>query len=95
MSNTNPCGTCRHYDPILHGMKATARGWCAKKSLYPAKDSPGQVTPKGAARVDSGESAKPYLVKRDAVESQCPHFALPKKNMTPTELAAKAFGDKK
>lgn len=69
---THACSTCAHYDPILKGQKPTTQGWCVKKSLYPAVDSPGQVTPPGARRVAAGtDLAEPYIVAATAVKPGC------------------------
>lgn len=71
--NELPCGKCIHYDPVLGpGEKDTKRGWCVKKSKYPAVEGPGQVFPVGATRVAIGSLAEPYLVKKDQVVPPCP-----------------------
>ena len=60
-----PCGECMHYDPILGpGEKETKRGWCIKRSLYPAVEGPGQMFPPNVSRVTVGKLAKPYIVKK-------------------------------
>lgn len=69
-----PCATCHHYDPIVRGVKPTKLGWCVKLSLYPAEDSPGQLTPANAKRVAPGEPAKPYLVKGALPKPGCVHY---------------------
>lgn len=71
--NELPCGKCQHYDPVLGpGEKHIGRGWCIKKSKYPAVEGPGQVFPPNAARVAHGQLAEPYLVEQDQVIPPCP-----------------------
>ena len=90
MTNTRPCAECTYYDPILRGMVPTKRGWCAKKSKYPAYDSPGQQTPKGAERVASlEEPAKPVLVKGAQVQSTCLSFRAKKQVLSKQDLLQK------
>jgi hypothetical protein len=72
--NKLKCSLCVHYDPILGpNEKDTKRGWCAKKSFYPTYEGPGQVFPRGVARVNKGELAKPFIVKKDQVVAACTH----------------------
>lgn len=71
--NELPCGKCIHYDPVLGpGEKDTKRGWCIKKSKYPAVEGPGQVFPPGVERVAIGSLAEPYLVGKRQVVPPCP-----------------------
>jgi len=76
----NSCDTCVNFDPVLRGvsggkLRDTIWGWCAKKSVYPCKEGPGQVFPNGVARVDDpAVPAKPYLVKRGQVVRDCPMY---------------------
>lgn len=93
MSNTKPCKECEHYDPILRGMQETRSGWCVKKSLYPHKDSPGQVTPAHAQRVaDPIAPAQPHIVEGSGVVAACTDFLGKKQKLTKAELLAKAGG---
>jgi len=74
--NTHPCNTCKYFDPILRGTnpgyRATAHGWCAKKSVYPAVDEPGTVTPPSVDRVDHKDKpASPYIVRTTGVVDNC------------------------
>lgn len=74
MSNTLPCGKCAHYDPLLgSNEKDTGMGWCAKRSVYPHKEGPGQVFPPGVARVAFGELARPFITKKGDVVAPCEH----------------------
>lgn len=78
--NTQPCGKCVFYDPI---MKNTGRGrqiasnsaWCAKRSVYPHTEKDGQVFPDGVRRAESTQhAALPVIVHPNQVVSSCPHF---------------------
>lgn len=70
--NELPCGKCLHYDPILGpGEKHIGRGWCIKRSKYPAVEGPGQVFPPNAERVEIGQLAEPYLVDKTQVIAPC------------------------
>lgn len=71
--NELPCGRCRNYDVIIRGTKPTSRAWCAKLSIYPHKDKPGRMIPKGAQRAAAGEPPKPYIVRKDQVYTACTH----------------------
>jgi hypothetical protein len=74
MSNTLLCGQCAHYDPLLGtGEKDTGMGWCAKRSVYPHKEGPGQVFPADVKRVNLGELARPFITKKDSVINPCEH----------------------
>lgn len=93
MANANPCKTCEHYDPILRGMKETAQGWCVKRSLYPYRDSPGQVTPANAQRVaNPNDPASPHLVEGAGVRSDCLLFQARKPRVSKADLMAQATG---
>jgi hypothetical protein len=71
--NDTPCGRCAFYDPLLgSGGKDTEMGWCAKRSVYPFQEGPGQVFPLGVERVASKALAKPFIVKKGQVVSACP-----------------------
>jgi hypothetical protein len=70
--NEIPCGNCKNYDPILGpGYKRTARGWCTRRSKYPAKEGPGQLFPDGVERVAAGSLAEPYIVLANMVSTTC------------------------
>lgn len=79
--NTTPCGKCKHFDPVLGPRnKVNPFGWCAVKSVYPAKEGPGQVFPPDVKRVDdASKPAKPFIVYQDKVETGCAFFQ-PKKD---------------
>ena len=96
MSNTRPCKECEHYDPILRGMQETRQGWGGRKSLYPAKDSPGQVTPAHAVRVsDPDAPAQPHIVQGLDILPGCTLFQPRKQKLSKAELLAKATGGKR
>lgn len=72
--NNLPCGRCRQFDVIRGpGGKATRRGRCAKKSVYPAKEGPGQVFPAGVRRAGPGEAVDIRIVRKDQVVEMCPY----------------------
>jgi hypothetical protein len=72
MSNKLKCKDCRFYDSIgAKGRGSDSHGRCAVKSVYPAKEGPGQVFPDGVRRVAEGELAKPFVVEADKVISSC------------------------
>lgn len=78
--NDKKCSNCKHYDPILKGnprggLKETPRGWCAKFSLYPYKEGPGQKFPEGVTRVTSPtDRASPKIVHKDEIVPNCSAF---------------------
>lgn len=66
------CGLCQYYDPILGpNEKYLQKGWCAKRSLYPAQEGPGQIFPTGVKRVERGKLAEPYIVKHQTLVVGC------------------------
>jgi len=72
MTNDVPCGQCHNYDPILgSGEKETKRGWCTVRNKYPHQEGPGQVFPAGVQRVNEGELAKPFIVKKVYTHPTC------------------------
>lgn len=79
--NDKECGTCNHYDPIMRGKTAqggvreTNWAWCAKKSAYPAQEGPGQKFPEEVTRVAAGQLAKPFIVRRLQVVTNCCEYA--------------------
>jgi hypothetical protein len=94
MFNDKPCDTCHHFDPILKGgqkgLKETDWGWCAKKSVYPAKEGPGQVFPAGVQRVsDPASPAEPFIVRRGEVKGNCTAFSARKSLHTKQDLLKK------
>lgn len=96
MANTSPCSSCKYYDPILKGTQPTPRGWCIKKSLYPAHDGRGQTIPDGAVRVPPGETlAKPHIVTGAGVVENCLTFVQLPPARTKEGLRALARGGKK
>ena len=71
--NKMKCHECRFFDLITNArVPNPSHGWCAKRSEYPAKEGPGQVFPEGVKRVEDADApAKPYIIHRNAVISQC------------------------
>ncbi len=95
-NNTNPCGTCDHFDPVVRGMKETQWGWCVKRSIYPKHDSRGQVTPANAVRADSAEDlAQPHMVQKTEIRSDCVLYTIAKKKPTKADLLKAAMSPKK
>lgn len=79
-TNDKPCNTCDFFDPIIRARKETIWGWCAKKSIYPYKEGPGQVFPAKVNRVDSPDKrAKPKIVRQNQIVTGCPYYK-PRKN---------------
>jgi len=76
--NELPCGKCTHYDPILKSNEEESkRGWCIKRSKYPAREGPGQVFPATAERLANPKAlGEPFIVKKDGVIESCA-FARP------------------
>lgn len=73
--NSLPCGDCINYDPILaREEQETLRGWCIARSLYPAKEGPGQVFPPNAQRHEDPKAlGTPFIVKKMALITACPY----------------------
>lgn len=95
MANDKKCSDCDAFDPILHGMKETKMGWCAKRSIYPFMDSVGQVTPPGVKRVENAtDPAQPYIVEASGIKQDCNLYAIKKKKKSKAELLAEATGAK-
>lgn len=76
--NDKPCETCQHYDAVMRGMpggkgglRETNWAWCAKRSKYPSKEGPGQKFPAEVSRVEEGDLAAPFIVKRGQVVANC------------------------
>ena len=70
--NTMQCGLCQHFDAILGPREGRSRrGRCAKRSVYPEKEGPGQVFPAGVRRAGPGEAVDIYIVRKDQVVSMC------------------------
>lgn len=76
--NNHKCAECDFFDPIMRGTNKSTRetnhGWCAKKSVYPKKEGPGQIFPPGVRRMETSEPAKPFIVRVDQVVSNCQEF---------------------
>lgn len=95
MSNDKPCDTCEHFDPVLRGalkagLKPTVWGWCAKRSVYPAVEGPGQAFPEGVERVsDPAQPAKPHLVKRGDVDAKCNTYIAKRTAVSKADLLKK------
>jgi hypothetical protein len=76
MFNDKTCDTCKHFDPIMRGnnkgLRATKWAWCAKHSIYPMYEGPGQTFPEGVQRrTSASELADPKIVKRGEVVASC------------------------
>lgn len=76
MLNNKPCDTCNFFDPILKGgqkgLKETEWAWCAKKSVYPLKEGPGQLFPPNVTRVEkASDPARPVILRKGEVKSNC------------------------
>lgn len=70
--NTVKCKDCKNYDQIKGGKVKSKHGWCIVKSVYPFKDSIGQVAPPNARRVTSAEMpSRPEIVEGEKVISNC------------------------
>lgn len=71
--NTTVCGKCKNFDQLVGPRnKAQPFGWCAARSVYPAKEGPGQVFPAGVKRVDDPmKPAKPLIIYQDTVDAGC------------------------
>lgn len=71
--NTTKCKDCRFFDPIDTGRtKEPKHGWCAARSIYPTKESVGQVFPPGVKRMtDPTKPAKPVIVSANGVVVHC------------------------
>lgn len=81
MLNTNKCGGCQNYDPVMRGtnrgVRETDWAWCAKHSVYPHKEGPGQLFPVGIKRLseaDAAKPARPKIVRKDVIVCNCTHF---------------------
>jgi len=75
--NQNQCGNCKNFDRVV-GAKSRLQpfGWCAARSVYPAKEGPGQAFPAGVKRMDDpAKPAKPLIVYQDTVDAGCVYFA--------------------
>jgi hypothetical protein len=100
MLNDKPCDTCDHFDVVLRGnsgkkvkgklvsgTRETDWGWCAKKSVYPHTEGPGQRFPLEVKRVDKPEDlAKPVIVRKGQVAEHCTHFTSKKIKPSKAEL---------
>lgn len=95
MVNDKPCDSCSNFDPVLRGalrggLRDTAWGWCASRSVYPAKEGPGQVFPDGVKRVeDPSLPAKPFIVRRGQVVPGCAQHVVKKTTVSKADLMKK------
>lgn len=87
--NNNKCDQCDHFDAVLRGTKNTPWGWCAKRSEYPANEGPGQIFPAGVQRVEAGEPAKPFIVRRGQTVENCTTFLTRRQRATKADLINK------
>ena len=67
------CRDCKFYDAITPPKgRVGSHGRCAKRSVYPLKEGPGQVFPEGAKRMPKEEDlAKPFVVEAREVVPSC------------------------
>ena len=91
MLNDKPCEGCRHFDPIMRGTnkghRNTKWAWCAKHSIYPLKEGPGQQFPMGVKRMtDPAAPAKPRIVKVGEVVTNCSDFSEKRQTLNKAEL---------
>jgi hypothetical protein len=90
--NDKPCDTCEHFDPVMRGqtakggLKETRWGWCALRSAYPAKEGPGQKFPANVQRVAVGELAKPFIVAKGHVQSNCKEHTVKSTRLSKADL---------
>ena len=75
--NKVKCKDCRHYDTIRSGQtKNPQHGWCAVRSIYPFKESVGQVFPPGVRKQPSEDiPAKPEIVTGAGIVANCSKVA--------------------
>jgi hypothetical protein len=93
--NKNKCDQCEHFDPVLRGTKPTPWGWCAKRSIYPVQEGPGQVFPVGVMRAEPGSLAEPYMVRRGQVIDNCTTFLIRRVRSSKAELINQLLTNKK
>jgi hypothetical protein len=91
--NTQNCGTCEHYDPVIRGVKETKWGWCVKNSTYPNKEGPGQLFPTEAKRAASGAMPEPYIVRKEQIMPNCALYTIRRARPSKQELVAKLLSD--
>jgi len=74
--NDKPCQSCAHYDRIVlgDGTKQGRHGWCAIRSIYPAKEGSGQVFPMNVKRAGPGVLASPFIVTGAETVTSCTTF---------------------
>lgn len=94
MLNDKPCDGCKHFDPVMRGnnkgLRSTAWAWCAKHSVYPKTEGPGQIFPVGAKRMtDADKPAQPKIVRKGEVVSNCMDFNPQKAVLSKEELLKK------
>ena len=95
MGNDKPCDSCDYFDPVLRGalkggLRDTVWGWCAKRSVYPTKEGPGQKFPADVQRMeDPASPAKPYIVKRGQVENTCNDYVQKRVSVSKADLLRK------
>jgi len=87
--NNKNCGACNNFDIVLRGIKETSWGWCSRKSEYPATEGPGQIFPLGVKRVAANEPAKPFMVKKAQVVTNCAIFVTKKVQVSKQDLVNK------
>lgn len=94
MLNDKPCDGCNHFDPVMRGnnkgLRETKWAWCAKKSIYPVKEGPGQKFPDGVQRLtDSDKPAQPKIVQKGEVVQNCTQFQERRQTLSKAALLKK------
>lgn len=94
MLNDKPCDECQYFDPVMRGnnkgLRPTRWAWCAKHSVYPSKEGPGQQFPDGVQRVaDPNKPAKPKIVKQGTVVANCLTFQERRQILSKADLLQK------
>jgi len=90
--NDKPCDTCEHFDPVMRGqagkggVRETTWGWCASRSIYPTREGPGQRFPAGVKRAEEGELAKPIIIRKKQVVSNCRLYTAKSSKKSKTDL---------
>jgi len=92
--NEHKCEDCNHFDPVMRGnnkgLRQTDWAWCAKKSIYPVNEGPGQKFPAGVQRMtDPDKPAEPKIVKKGEVVSNCTDFMEKRQVLSKEDLLSK------
>ena len=94
MMNDKKCEDCQHFDPVMRGTNRGLRtsnwAWCAKHSVYPMKEGPGQHFPEGVTRMTDPDSpAKPKIVRVGEVVVNCTRFQEKRHTLSKADLLHK------